>query len=228
MHHRRTDSEVDSGISPLSPLEEAQGELGHDPQGVREVKARDFEVRDLPEIWRKVPDFPVLSKDGILWVSNHGSVKVIYPDGSVRFPKIGMRTHGPSSRTIELRIAYVPKIGKANKISIARLVYRAFVGKVEGYTIVHRNMVKTDNSPDNLIAIKSEECGRYGGAWKGKRVAKIDRDGNILEWYKDITEAAEKNYYSSMAVSNRCAHKCKFNRVDEFENGFSFRWADDI
>lgn len=63
------------------------------------------------------------------------------------------------------------------------------------------------------------------GRTKPKAVVKIDRDGNVLESYRSVNEAAKKNPMSKTSIENRTRRKLK----NEFAGcDFTFRLEDDI
>lgn len=56
---------------------------------------------------------------------------------------------------------------------------------------------------------------------KKRRVQKLNRDGNVVETYGSVREAAKKNYMDKSAVYNRCAGKVK----DTYGlDGFDYRY----
>lgn len=59
---------------------------------------------------------------------------------------------------------------------------------------------------------------------KPKAVVKVDRDGNVIERYSSISEAAKKNPMSKTSIENRAKGKLKheFSIAD-----FTFRLVDD-
>lgn len=72
-----------------------------------------------------------------------------------------------------------------------------------------------ENTPKNKKTI---------GRTKPKAVVKIDQNGNVLETYKSLSEAAKKNPMSKTSIENRTRRKIK----NEFEIcNFTFRLADD-
>lgn len=61
------------------------------------------------------------------------------------------------------------------------------------------------------------------GKTKAKPVIKIDRNGNVIERYRSLSEAAKKNPMSKTSIKNRTSGNVKheFSGCD-----FSFRLAD--
>ena len=87
-----------------------------------------------------------------------------------------------------------------------KTVWEAFRGPVpEGYQVNGRYS-NADCSLENLFIAKRglQDKDRYR-----RPVAMYDRDGNIVEVYKSVKEAAEKNYMSPLAVRRRCNRKIK-------------------
>ena len=54
-------------------------------------------------------------------------------------------------------------------------------------------------------------------------VEKVDRDGNVIERYDSIKEAADKNYLSRICVMYRCQNKIKKPFT---VNGCTFRYGE--
>lgn len=73
-----------------------------------------------------------------------------------------------------------------------------------------------DDAPNNKKTL---------GRTKPKAVVKIDQNGNVLERYKSLSEAAKKNPMSKTSIENRTRRKLK----NEFAVcDFTFRLEDDI
>lgn len=54
-------------------------------------------------------------------------------------------------------------------------------------------------------------------------VEKVDRDGNVIERYESIKEAADKNYLSRTGIISRCKNRVKKPFT---VNGCTFRYGE--
>ena len=73
--------------------------------------------------------------------------------------------------------------------SVTRSVYELFIGVIpDGYTIVHRNMVQSDNAAVNLKAVSRNELGvLYGGRTRMRKlVYDIEKTVFIREQEKQV------------------------------------------
>lgn len=71
--------------------------------------------------------------------------------------------------------------------------------------ITHKNHVRTDCSVYNLVFVDDVQLRNMYKA--NKRVVKVDRNGQAVEYYKSCAEAAKRNFISKTAVHNRCTNK---------------------
>lgn len=130
------------------------------------------------------------------------------------------KKHHNSSGRLAIRMKTVD--GQWMNIFVKNLMIDAFFGgRKPGDVFIHRNGFFQDCSIYNLIRTTEQKVGeRTGGAGR-KSIEKIDSDGNVLDLYSSVTEAAEKNFVSRKFVSNRCGKRVK----NPFAlTGFSFRY----
>ena len=101
--------------------------------------------------------------------------------------------------------------------SVTRSVYELFIGVIpDGYTIVHRNMVQSDNAAVNLKAVSRNELGvLYGGRTRMRKLV-YDIEKNCF--YKGTREAGKALNISRQTVSDYCNGKVK-------KPMFKLRWA---
>lgn len=86
----------------------------------------------------------------------------------------------------------------------------------DGYTIVHRNMVQSDNAAVNLKAVSRNELGvLYGGRTRMRKLV-YDIEKNCF--YKGTREAGKALNISRQTVSDYCNGKVK-------KPMFKLRWA---
>lgn len=114
------------------------------------------------------------------------------------------------------------KDGRFKQVNLKSLMIDAFFGgKKKGVVYGFRNGSFQDCSIYNLYPTTQTKINkRYGGGLR-KSVEKIDKNGNVLELYSSVTEAAEANFMSRCAVIRRCRNQAK----DPFAlTGYSFRY----
>lgn len=108
------------------------------------------------------------------------------------------------------------------------LIVKTFYGDIpEGKAAVRKNMVTSDNRPDNIIIVTKKEAGKRTGCLSDnhRNVVKIDKYGNPVEIYRSIREAGRRNHMSYQAISDRCHNKVK--RPYE-SDGFNYQFEDKI
>ena len=108
-----------------------------------------------------------------------------------------------------------PFMSKHNKVLYINLWFTDTLRKpipvIGGYAkkhhlnITHKNRVRTDCSAYNLIFVNDVQLRNMYKS--NKRVAKIDSNGQVVEYYKSCAEAAKRNFISKTAVHNRCNNK---------------------
>lgn len=118
------------------------------------------------------------------------------------------------------------KDGEAGKdVNVAQVVYLTHVGPIpEGYIVVHKNGLFTDNAANNLELMSRREVGvKYGVRAKKQSVVKISPDGEEVEIYFSAREAARRNYMSYQTVIDRCNGLVKKSAAPD---GFDYAWED--
>lgn len=172
--------------------------------------------------WADVPGY-----GGRYQASTDGRVRQVYKDGRpplVLKPYLhkpgGHRNRQP--RTLLVRL--IAPDGRKREQAVLTVISRTWKPCPEGMVAIHRNGVFSDNGVDNIKIISRREIGiTYGRNGRRRCVAKIDRDGNVLECYGSAREAARANYMSLSAVTDRC------NGVTQnpwWPYGTSFKWEE--
>lgn len=112
--------------------------------------------------------------------------------------------------------------GKFKNVYVKSLMVDAFFGgKRDGVVYGFKNGSVMDCSVYNLYPTTQDKIGAKSGGGLRNSVEKIDKKGNVLELYASVTEAAEKNFMSRRAVSDRCKNHIQ----NPFAlTGFSFRY----
>lgn len=116
--------------------------------------------------------------------------------------------------------------GRFKNVYLKTLVVDAFFGgKKEGVVYGFKNGSITDCAIYNLYPTTQAELSGLAGGGLRRSIEKIDKDGNVLDLYASVTEAAEKNFMSRRMVTGRCRNQVK----DPFKaTGFSFRYEDRV
>ena len=109
-------------------------------------------------------------------------------------------------------------------VSLSSLMEGRWVPKRKtGETYRHKNGLRHDYSAENLeICTQKEMAKRQNGPGR-RAVFKIDQDGNVLEVYRSVSEAARENHMDRGTVHRRCSGKIK--RPFDL-TGFSFQYED--
>ena len=120
------------------------------------------------------------------------------------------------------RVSMRTKENKRVSVPVVWLMADAFMGgRKPGYSIVHKNHYRLDNSLGNLLIVSKKDAAYLSCGNRRRSVEKIDMDGNVIALYKSMKEAADANYISKNSVSERCRNKLK----DPYRlTGFTFRY----
>ena len=112
--------------------------------------------------------------------------------------------------------------GNFKNVYVKSLMVDAFFGgKKKGIVYEFINGSITDCAVYNLRPRESADFFRGMGGGLRKSVEKIDTRGRVIELYSSVSEAAEKNFMSRRAVSDRCLNHIQ----DPFAlMGYSFRY----
>ncbi len=117
--------------------------------------------------------------------------------------------------------------GKIKKVRLHLLIAKAFDIKLNPDEVLYFiNGLKSDCVLNNIGTIKRSKLSRETAFLeKYMEVAKIDREGNIVEVYKSARECARKNFMNNKTVSNRCNGKIKSTYGLD---GFKYMWDKNI
>jgi len=162
----------------------------------------------MQEVWKDVEGY-----EDIYQVSNIGNVKskrfwtgskYIYRDKILK----------PSKSSSGYLQVIFSKNGKTKSKFIHKLVASAFLENKNNYKEVnHKDENKENNNINNLEWCNHKYNMNYGNIKeklakkKEKRVAKYDKDGNLISIYNSIKEASIKNNVQSNAVVACCKYK---------------------
>lgn len=171
-----------------------------------------YSRNDVSELWRNIPGY-----DGRYQVSTEGNVRKVYADGHIRMIK--PRTFGKNP-LIGVRLE--DSNGKQRHLSLLRLVVETFVGPLGDNVAVHKNGLHSDCSLRNATVMTKNEFAVYRNKRTLRRpVAKIDRDGNVVDAFPSASDAARNDFVNIHAVTDRCNGLLQ----NEFKfTGYSYRW----
>lgn len=96
--------------------------------------------------------------------------------------------------------------GKAKEVPMLKIVSEAFLPVPEpGQVPYHINGVVTDNWASNIGFITRKKLGqKTGHISRAQAVVKIDRTGELVEFYRSAREAAKHCYMSYQTIIDRC------------------------
>ena len=154
-----------------------------------------------PERWYDIPGY-----EGLYQINWYGNVRRTLKNKNTKIIKTRLRTDG--KHTVKLY-----KGGKYKEWTIMRLMRITFIGNLPvGYVTYHKNGIKNDEELSNIGIISRSELTRKINA-KSKRsikVVKINSDGEIVEYYKSIRNAAKKNNMSYGTIAYYVSKKAQY------------------
>ena len=168
------------------------------------------------ETWKDIPGY-----GGKYQIDQEANVRRVYASGRTRAMTPYHRKMSGSQRLV----VKLTSNGKSKEEVLMRLVALAFLGPPpRGCVPYHKNGCQSDNYLNNIAYISSRELGLLTGAKSRRRpVAKIDRDGYLVEVYPSAREAARRNYMSYQTVMDRCNGKAKGAFAPD---GYAYAWDD--
>lgn len=127
-------------------------------------------------------------------------------------------------RTRRLMVHMKRANGVFTSIPVKQLMRDVFMGGERPEKVVSfRNEMYTDCSLENLYFTTRTAVAKRTAGGGRRSVEKVDRDGNVVDLYASVSEAARKNYTSRKAIWFRCTHRAK----DPFSlDGFNYRYED--
>lgn len=174
------------------------------------------------ERWKDIPGFA-----GRYQASNEGRIRRVWEkSGKITVLRpYSKHCKGKAANSKTLRVHMALPDGRRVERTVLKLVAETFLRVPTGKVPVHKNGVHDDNHVSNISFMSELELGpKYGGLSSRKPVAKIDENGDIVEFYRSARAAAKENFLSYQTVIDRCNRKVK----KEFAlDGYSYRWDDD-
>lgn len=105
-------------------------------------------------------------------------------------------------------------------IPVVDLVMEGFgITRPPGKVVTHKNGQLMDCAIENLCFTTRRAIGKkYGGSTR-KAVEKLDARGNVVDIYRSVSDAAEKNFCCRTSIQRRCNGRIKTDLA-----GFYFRY----
>ena len=143
------------------------------------------------EYWKAIPGFSDYQESNEGRIKKKKKKKVLLPVERKKFLVVKVKKDGY----------------KGNIYTVAKLVWKAFRGKVpKGMIVSHISVDTLDNNINNLTLITQADMNRKRR--NRKPIARIDKEGNIIE-YRSIKEAAKENYLERSSVGKALKGKIK-------------------
>jgi len=122
--------------------------------------------------------------------------------------------------------------GKAKEVPMLKIVSEAFFPAPEpGQVPYHINGVVTDNWVTNIGFISRKDLGKKTGhISRAQAVVKIDKTGELVEFYRSAREAAKHCFMSYQTIIDRCnGSYSKGGKQHKFKSvfapdGFAYAW----
>ena len=170
-----------------------------------------------------------ISTDWIDIKGYEGIYQVLYTGRIRRVLTNGYREVNPFLKHGKCGDRYIVNLysnGKAKAVLMTKIMSENFIGaRPDGYVPYHINGVQSDNYYTNIAYISKSELGRITASKAGaKTVARIDKDGELLDIYLSARDCARKNNTSRQTVSDYC----NGNRKSPFSDDYCFIWEEDI
>lgn len=180
----------------------------------------------MEEIWKDIKGF-----EGIYQVSNMGLVRSIDRDivttykGTIHIRHYKGKIIKPKYSIAGYQNVVLANSGKHTRAQIHRLVALHFVdGYKDGLVVNHKNEIKDDNRAENLEFVTYTYNNTYGEQFVHRydkrkiKVAQYDSDGNIINKYESLNEAARKTGHAATVIARWCKgiHKCKEGDIWKF------------
>lgn len=102
------------------------------------------------------------------------------------------------------------KVGCSRRVRIASLMRDYFMGgKRDGMRVMRKSSCITDCSLSNLTWATVKSVAKSTGGSNKRSIEKIDVDGNVVELYSSVREAAKSNFVAPMTIIRRCQNRIK-------------------
>lgn len=152
------------------------------------------------EKWQDIPGF-----GGKYQASTEGRIRRIYKSAE---PRLLVPYHHHTRKSLIVKLTY--QDGRSVMRSVIWIVGKTWLDLPDDAIIVHKNGLHADNSLRNIQVCDRREIGlRYGRMSKSRPVAKVDPDGNVVDFYTSARAAGRANHMSYQTVIDRCNGRVK-------------------
>ncbi len=187
----------------------------------------------MEEIWKDIAGY-----EGKYEVSNLGRVRGVERKTTLcnQHGEFQRKEHGRiKSQCMNRKDGYrnvrLYRDGKERTLYVHRLVAQAFIPNPDNLPEVnHKDEDTTNNRVDNLEWCSSKYNSNYGVGslvrhqQKSYRVARIDKDGNILREYPSLLEAARQTGEAIRTIRMQCTKKTKLKSESKKSKLVFYRW----
>lgn len=165
--------------------------------------------------WKNIPGF-----DGKYQVNTEGEIRRVFTN-SCKPMKQFAKNGKPGMWFVKLT-----KDKKAKDYVFSRIMWKTFYGEIpEGMCVYHKNGIRSENGLWNLELVSKKDLGhRTGSISKARSVVMLDKDGNIIRYYRSASACADDNYYTRQAIEERCSADYK----KPAQNGCDYAWEDSL
>ena len=141
-------------------------------------------------------------------INEEGTVQRRLPNGEWKTLKhVIHRSHSGTSYAV-ISMAVWPHGHRA--VTLAALMEGRFLPvRKPGERYWHKSGSALDWSAKNIEVVTQAEFARRQRGPGRVPVVKVDRAGNVVEFYRSVQEAAKRNYMDSASVTNRCRGRIK-------------------
>lgn len=161
------------------------------------------------EEWREIPDFPGYE------ISNMGNVRSWKYSGGLRSKPHKLKPLTKYGR----KLISLYKDGKNVKKRLVQLMVAAWMPE----QINRRTYPINGNALDcSLANIGISDDRLHELVARSRKVAKVDKDGNIVKIYQSIAEAADDNFMSKPSMSNRLHGR--FQKRPIYKDDYTYRF----
>ena len=168
--------------------------------------------------WKDIPGY-----EGVYQASLMGAIRRLRKSKEPRL----LTPYKKSTKKKKLGTTYDHHYVKlsGNELPVHKIIYITFMGAIpEGHCILHKNGVVHENFLQNLMLVSRKELGDLTGSRaRRKPVVKIDKFGNIVNFYSSAKVAARDNYMSYQAIGNRCNERFCARSVFA-SDGYAYSW----
>lgn len=154
-------------------------------------------------------------------INEEGTVQRKLPTGEWKTMEHTVHRNQAGRGYAAVNLAVFPQGHRA--VTLAALMEGRFLPvRKPGERYWHKSGSALDWSAKSIEVVSQAEFARRQGGPGRKIVAKVDRNGDMVEIYRSIQAAARSNFMDAKSVTNRCLGRIK----DPFAaTGYTFRYA---